>query len=252
MYTKFVPFTSARKTRLESQGFSSYVFFGERDVEGGGPQMYMNEVDPKVELAAHFHKVDQFQVFFGDPGARFARRQISPLTIHYTDAYSTYGPFNAAPDKPLLYATIRALSANYGGVMPGARDQLLYRGRRHFALPVEGWQVETLPESGDIESVVVSPRDVDGLAVALWRLGPGAEKETALVEGTSGRSYLVAAGDLTFEGQSFTSRTLGWSEPDGDPFVIAAGHRGCSVLVMDFPFPSTPAARARPASQAHI
>src|SRR5690348_1666786 len=110
---RFVAFDEAEHVRLEAKHFDSYVFFSTRDAEGEGPQMYMNQVDRGVELGSHFHRVDQFQVFFGDEGSVFQRKPIPELLVHYTDAYSVYGPFKAAPDSDLLYATIRARSTNF-------------------------------------------------------------------------------------------------------------------------------------------
>src|SRR5258706_10638781 len=128
----FVAFEDAEQARIAQHQFTRSVYFGRADVAGPGPQIYVNEVDPGVELAAHFHKVDQFQVFFGGPGATFGRHDIGEVMVHFTDAYATYGPFRAGPDAALSYATIRARSTNFGGVMPGARAELLYRGRRNI------------------------------------------------------------------------------------------------------------------------
>ena len=139
--TRFVAFEDTEFQRVAAPGYSfdSYVFFGSRKYSGPGPQVYMNSVDPGVTLSAHFHRIDQFQVFFGTDGARFQRKPVPPVFVHYADAFATYGPFSAAPDASLLYATIRARSDNYGGVMPGARGERPYLGRRHLSAGVDGW-----------------------------------------------------------------------------------------------------------------
>ena len=131
--TRFVAFEQTVYQRVAEHGFDSHVFFGSRKYSGPGPQVYMNNVDPGITLAAHFHRIDQFQVFFGTEGARFQRKPIPSVFVHYADAFRTYGPFSAAADASLLYATIRAESDNYGGVMPGARDERPYLGRRHHS-----------------------------------------------------------------------------------------------------------------------
>src|SRR5579862_2487593 len=130
MTPTFLNIAEASRSRIEQHGFDRYLFFGKADELIDGPQAYINELDPAVELAAHFHKVDQFQVFFGVSGARFLRHPIPKVMVHYTDAYSTYGPFRSGTEGRLLYATLRAEHSNFGGVMPGARSQLPYRGRR--------------------------------------------------------------------------------------------------------------------------
>jgi hypothetical protein len=235
----FVTLQDAKRTRVDEHGFDSYVFFGQRDFDGPGPQIYINELDPGIELAAHFHRVDQFQVFFGGNGATFLRKRISPVMVHYTDAHSTYGPFRAAGDHSLAYATIRAQSSNFGGVMPAARSLLPYRGRRNISVDVGEWEVESLPNAGDHEIADLLKGADDGLAVHLLRLGAGAQLEYEAPLGTSGRSYCVLAGELLHGGRPFEQRSIGWSDPDASVLRLAAGPFGCSLLALSFPSPPT-------------
>jgi hypothetical protein len=242
----FVAFDHATRVREEAKHFDSFVFFGSRTQDGGGPQMYMNRVDPGTELAAHFHRVDQFQVFFGTPGSVFQRKPIPPLFVHYTDAYSTYGPFRSAPGEPLLYATIRAESSNFGGVMPGARRQRLYLGDRQLSTAVEGWEPESLPAAGQVDADPVFDRDTDGLSATLVRLGPGGSTQLTRPQAISGRALCVVTGELRrSQGTvSYGPRSLGWTGPDEVSSTVVAGPRGCAVLVLDFPFPATKTVRA--------
>jgi hypothetical protein len=235
----FVALQDAKRTRVDAHGFESFVFFGQRDLHGPGPQIYVNELDPGIELAAHFHRVDQFQVFFGGNGATFLRKEIPPVMVHYTDAHSTYGPFRAAPDHSLAYATIRAQSTNFGGVMPEARSLLPYRGRRNVSLEVREWEIEFLPNAGEYEIVDLLEGSDDGLAVHLLRLGAGAQLEYQAPLGTSGRSYCVLAGELLQGGRRFEQKSIGWSDPKASALQLAAGPHGCSLLAMSFPFPPT-------------
>lgn len=240
MGTSFVALAEAQLIEERQKGFDSYVFFGRRSVDGDGPQIYINNVYPGVELAAHFHKVDQFQVFFGNEGATFLRHPIPPVMVHYTDAYSTYGPFQAGSGQALMYATIRAQSTNFGGVMPGARDHLTQRGKRHLSAPVEHWTLERVPEAGAIEVEPVVALQADGLRTELLRLGPAAVYEVASPQGTSGRSLCVLSGRVKVDGQRYGRKSIGWMSPDSDAAIINAGPAGCALLVMDFPCPPTP------------
>jgi hypothetical protein len=239
MADSFVNLLDAKRTRVDAHGFDSYVFFGQRDFDGPGPQIYVNELDPGIELAAHFHRVDQFQVFFGGNGATFLRTKISPVMVHYTDAHSTYGPFRAASDHSLAYATIRAQSSNFGGVMPAARSLLPYRGRRNLSIEVGEWELESLPNAGEHEIANLLEGADDGLAVHLLRLGAGAQLEYPAPLGTSGRSYCVLAGELLHAGRPFEQQSIGWSDPDASALRVNAGPQGCSVLALSFPFPPT-------------
>jgi hypothetical protein len=237
---QFVASEDAPRVRIDAHKFDSTVYFGARDVDGSGPQIYVNELDPGVELAAHFHKVDQYQVFFGGNGATFLRKQIPALMVHYTDAYSTYGPFRAASNRTLAYATIRAHSSKFGGVMPGARDMLPYRGRRHTSLEVEGWDLASLPQPGHVEVDQLLHDASDGLQVRLVRLGVRASTTLEPPSSTAGRSYCVVAGTLDWRGRLMGERTIGWSHSRAPSLELRASVDGCSLLILDFPAPPTP------------
>jgi hypothetical protein len=239
MAHRFVATEDAPLSRVAEHRFDRQVYFGRPDVAGPGPQIYVNTVDAGVELAAHFHKVDQFQVFFGTPGATFKRSEITPVMVHYTDAYSTYGPFRAAADRPLRYATIRAESSNFGGVMPGARAELIRRGRRSVSVPVEQATLADVPAPGGSSVVDVIEQHADGLAARLVLLGPGSERHLATQDRTAGRAWLIVAGDVVIDQASCAAGAIGWSSNDDPEVVVTAGSRGAVLLLLDFPSPPT-------------
>jgi hypothetical protein len=248
--TRFVAFEDAEFQRVTAPGYSfdSHVFFGSRKYSGPGPQVYMNSVDPGITLSAHFHRIDQFQVFFGTEGARFQRKPVPPVFVHYADAFATYGPFSAAPDASLLYATIRAHSDNYGGVMPGARGERPYLGRRHLSAGVEGWDAAGRPPAGAAETAEVFRPAADGLAAYLVRLGPGVAWDAPDASGTSGRALCLVDGELEAGGESYGPRSIGWQARTDSPLRARAGAAGCALLMLDFPWPATHQANDRPRS----
>ena len=253
--TRFVAFETTEFQRVAEHSFDSHVFFGSRKYSGPGPQIYMNNVDPGITLAAHFHRIDQFQVFFGTEGARFGRKPIPSVFVHYVDAFRTYGPFSAAADASLLYATIRAESDNYGGVMPGARDERPYLGRRHLSAGVDGWDAASRPGAGAAETVEVFPAAADGLAASLVRLGANAAWSTPDAAATSGRALCLLDGELrsvlegelrsVLEGELrsgeglYGPRTIGWQARTDPAAVLQAGPDGCALLTLDFPRPAS-------------
>ena len=242
--TRFVAFAETEYQRVAEHGFDSHVFFGSRKYSGPGPQVYMNNVDQGTTLAAHFHRIDQFQVFFGTDGARFQRKPIPAVFVHYADAFATYGPFSAAPDASLLYATIRAQSDNYGGVMPGARGERPYLGRRHLSAAVDGWDAASRPSSGAVEAVAVFSPAADGLAAALVRLGAGAAWDSPDASATAGRALCVIDGELRTEEGSYGPRSIGWQGRTDPGLALRGGPEGCALLMLDFPWPASGAAGA--------
>lgn len=239
--TRFVAFEDTAFRRVDKHGFDSHVFFGERDHSGPGPQIYMNNVDPGITLGAHFHRIDQFQVFFGGDGATFQRKPIPSVFVHYADAFRAYGPFSAAPDVSLLYATIRADSDNYGGIMPEARDERPYSGRRHLSAPIDGWGKGSRPAAGGTEIVEVFEPATDGLAAALIRMGADAAWDAPDALATSGRALCVLGGELRAGEATYGPRSIGWQARTSPATVLQAGPDGCALLVLDFPWPASKA-----------
>jgi hypothetical protein len=247
---RFVSFSQTPRSRIDLHGFDRNLFFGAPDSDGPGPQAYVNDLDPDVELAAHFHKVDQFQVFFGAAGATYKHRAIPAVLLHYTDAYSTYGPFRSGLNTRLPYATLRAQSSNYGGVMPGAKDALIRRGGlRNLTIEV----LVTRAEPGSAPSVrPILEAQPDGLQAFTLTLAPGQSDTVAASRRTSGRYFCVLTGGLDVDGTEIEVHSLGWAPPTETEVEVTAGPSGCCLLVMDFPSPSTPetiAATTEPAEQ---
>jgi hypothetical protein len=243
--TRFVAFEDTEFQRVAADGYSfdSHIFFGSRKYSGPGPQVYMNNVDPGVTLGAHFHRIDQFQVFFGNDGARFQRKPIPSVFVHYADAFATYGPFSAAPEAPLLYATIRARSDNYGGVMPGARGERPYLGRRHLSAGVDGWEAAGRPADGAIRTVEIFRPAADGLTASLVHLGAGAAWTSPDARITSGRALCVLDGELQADEVSYGPRSIGWQARTDPALWVRAGAAGCALLMLDFPWPASETAR---------
>src|SRR5215467_525480 len=80
-------------------------YFGEHGRVEPGPEGFMLKFRPGAGLPAHFHDVNQFQVFFGSPGATFGRHAIPELMVHYAAAGTLYGPFAAGAEVPLVMLT---------------------------------------------------------------------------------------------------------------------------------------------------
>src|SRR5262245_24313814 len=65
-------------------------FFGSRDTPDAPHAVYA-EWDAERISRAHFHQNDQFQVVVGGKG-RLGRHELCPYTVHFSRAYSPYGP----------------------------------------------------------------------------------------------------------------------------------------------------------------
>src|SRR5689334_17803737 len=65
-------------------------FFGGRD-QPASPHAGLSQRAPGRASRAHFHTVDQFQIVVAGAG-RIGRHELAPYSIHFSRAYTPYGP----------------------------------------------------------------------------------------------------------------------------------------------------------------
>jgi hypothetical protein len=213
-----------------------------------GPQGFFVEMPGPCTNMAHFHEVDQFQLFFGGSSGWYKRHPLPALTVHYSDAYSTYGPFGSSSDETFRFLTLRPVRSAVAGYMPGARDLLMREGshllRRRRNYSVEVTLDRGLPAGESGEQILID-RESDGLAARLISLGPGSVAHgPARDPGSVGRYYYVARGSIEREGTTFGVDSLGWLGSNDLPSPLIAGSDGCDILALDFPSQGHPTAMA--------
>jgi hypothetical protein len=204
-----------------------------------GPQGFLVEMPgPSINMA-HFHEVDQFQLFFGSRGGWYKRHPLPALTVHYTDAYSTYGPFGSDTDETFKFLTLRPMRSGVAGYMPGAREVLVSQGKlargrkRNYSVEVT---LDAALPAGASEHRMLIDREPDGLAAELISLGPGTVTEAIARDFQSvGRYYYVVRGSIERDGSTFGVDSLGWAGSDEQFPDLVAGSTGCDVLALDFP-----------------
>ena len=249
--TTFVDHRDAMYTEhLNPQGHAQrkFSYFGKNTPHAWGPEAFMVDYGPDRTGIAHFHSVDQFQVFFGAPGARYQRHPIPTVELHYSDAFVTYGPFSAAGER-FRFFTLRPCQGQYKGTMPAERHLLEYQGRRGINVGLEP-QLSINPAPGEVIVDEVIERHGDGLAATLIAAGPDSDVQLGSTEATSGRYLVVLTGGLAGHGDS-ARFALGWTRPNEGASVVHTAASGVTrLLSMTFPYPPTPAARAAEDSSA--
>src|SRR5262245_45589452 len=88
-----------------------------------GPQAFLVEIFGEYTIEPHFHEVDQFQIMVRGDSVRLGKHDASPVTVHYVDSYTPYGPIVCAEDG-ISFFNLRArgdLGAHY---MPAEHDNL--------------------------------------------------------------------------------------------------------------------------------
>jgi hypothetical protein len=205
-----------------------------------GPQAFMVRMFAPAVGPAHFHPVDQFQIFFPEDGATYQRSPIKHPVIHYTDAYSTYGPF-AAGERWLEFFTLRAMHTDEIAFMPEDRDRLVKRGKRNLHRDLDATVVGDPPAPGEAVSRIVFEETDDHMSAVFVFGDAGAALPVASTEGTSGRYTCVLSGELIFEGETYGPRSVGWSPPQSEVPKLTAGADGVQLVMLTFPYPSTEA-----------
>ena len=211
------------------------------------PMAFLVEQDPGCVAPAHFHQADQFQVVLAGEG-RLGTHDVAPVTVHFTGAWSPYGPL-VAGDAGLHYFTLR------NGWDPGARymteDRALLRkvpGRRHREAvaaprPVSAALIDAVPSC---ETCL--PDSDDGLAALRYVLPAGARATGPDPAQGNGQYWVVIAGSLLRDGIDLAPRACLFLSPEEPAFTAVAGPRGLEVLALQFP--RRPPRRAAPGTMA--
>jgi hypothetical protein len=205
-------------------------YFGVSGKHLEGPQAFLMEFWPGEggQIRAHFHHVRQFQIFVRGDDIRIGKHPVAPISYHYADADSPYGPIVPAKDGVAFY-TLRPQSATGAYRMPGQKNEMGGRARRNIA-----GGVSTRSGDGGSQEVLIE-RHEDGLAASALRLAPNEITSSLDPSGSGGQYVLVCDGSLRYEGRDIPAESLIWIDADEGPVTIAAGDDGAMVLVLQVP-----------------
>jgi len=209
--------------------------FGAARALGGGPQSFLVEQPlrpPGSSADAHFHVVDQFQVFVGGNG-RLGKDPIRPIAVHYADRHTTYGPF-VYGTRRFEWVTARVKADPGGRPMPESRHELVKPRGRYLIV-----HVPDLPnEITEPDRIELIERSDDGLAAEVVMVPAGATGEGPSPAGTSGQHYFVLGGELMVEGQSYSWLSNVFVSAGEAAPGFTAGRSGLALLALSFPYRS--------------
>jgi hypothetical protein len=197
------------------------------DADKALPQAYFVEQPAQATVPAHFHDTNQFQVFTAG-AAKFGKKQVRPLTVHYAGGHTPYGPI-ATDDEGVHFFTLRQKWDSGGKPMPQMRDKLKPVRRCHrladdiLAAAIEGQRND------------VVPYEEDGLGVSVFAIAAGTSQTLDLPAAGGGQYILVSAGSVTYQDSELAIDSCLYRFPDEEPPSVTAGADGACVLVMQFP-----------------
>lgn len=214
------------------------VFYKGEWMENGedslySPTVFLAEQPPNCELAPHFHRQNQFQLFVEGKGF-LGKECIGPVTVHYAGAYTGYGPILSG-DAWLKYFTIRSVFDT--GLTPNTewREKMVRGPKRHAeASAGHPWTVEQLTVLQGTQRKTLIAAD-EGLGAELFRLPPNTAQHLLPIAGSVGQFIFVLAGTTLVESAKLSLWDSAFlPAPDGE-VAIAAGAHGAEVIALHMP-----------------
>jgi hypothetical protein len=203
-------------------------------------------VDKKAHaiVPPHFHEVPQFQVIVEGHGT-LGKQEVQPLTLHYTNAYTGYGPICAAEDGIAFFTLRNQFDVGGARYFPAGRSFMKPAPKRHRVsdhLVVSDVASRHSRQSAIMETVFAP--EPDGLAAWLLRAAPGTSTPTPAPAQGGGQYVLVAAGTLLHDGMTFPRLSCLYVSSHEEPLALQAAADGLEVLILQFPISAAPLPKA--------
>jgi len=220
---------------------------GETPPEAGViyPMAFLVEKEPDAVVRPHFHAADQFQVVT-QGGGRLGRHDIGSIAVHYTDAYSAYGPIIAAGDG-VSWFTLRNTWDPGARYMPAARDQLRtarakYQHRETTSAPMAAWDEAELSRLVAADHVT-EMESADGMGSWRFRLPASGTAVGPDPGNGGGQFWVVLSGGASCAGSALLPvESVVFVGPEDPAVSLAAGPLGAELLCVQFPRRNPPRA----------
>jgi hypothetical protein len=207
--------------------------------EGLYPVAFLVEKEAGAIVHPHFHQADQYQVVVQGSG-RLGLHDIASVAVHYTAAYSAYGPIVAA-DEGVSWFTLRNAWDPGARYMPDHRRQLRearakYQHRETTCGP--------LPPLTDIERAALAQSagapvietTKDGLGTWRYMVPAGGTVTGPDPASGGGQFWLVSAGSAAVGDEALLPvHSCVFIAPDDAAAKLVAGPTGADLLCLQFP-----------------
>jgi hypothetical protein len=201
------------------------------DTDALFPMAFLVEQDPGSTANAHYHQQDQFQLIVGGRGT-MGIHEAQPVTVHFSGAYTAYGPIKADPADGVHYFTLR------NGFDPGARFMSMAENRATLrTVPGRRHRESVVGPLTDETGAIIRP-EPDGMGAWRYRAAAGERLIGPDPAWGRGQYWVVVDGSMTVDGQAVDRLSCIFVWPDDPPFNAHAGEDGVDVVVMQFPLRS--------------
>jgi hypothetical protein len=204
------------------------------------PMAFLVEKDPHAVVKPHFHQADQYQVVV-QGGGRLGTHDVGTVAVHYTDAWSAYGPIVAA-DEGIAWFTLRNAWDSGARYMPGARDQLRaaraqnFQHREATAAPMPIASAAELSRTDRPACINVIEQTPDGMATWRYLVPAGASVRGPDPGEGGGQFWIVLAGSASAGGPPLLPpNSCVFVPPNDGRLLMTAGDAGAEALCLQFP-----------------
>ena len=203
------------------------------------PMAFLVEKDAAAVVHPHFHSADQYQMVV-QGGGRLGVHDIASIAVHYTDAYSAYGPIVAAGEG-VSWFTLRNTWDPGARYMPAQRQVLREARARFQHREATCGPLPALTDSERAALTGVTGAEVieetkDGLGT--WRYTVPANASVIGRDPSTGggQFWVVASGSASVAGGSLLSvQSCIFVGPDDAAPRLTAGPMGADLICMQFP-----------------
>ena len=211
----------------------------------GIPQLLLVEQPvPGSTVMPHYHSTDQFQIFL-DGSGKLGRHELHPISIHYTNRYTGYGPIVAGPSGVSYYVLRPQFDELVTGQylhIPELRERLKRQPGRKRSIIVDGVAVKTLEELSRI-TAPVSERAIDleadkhdpGLFADVLSMGPNMPYTAPDPQTGGGQVFLVLQGSMRCNHTSYAVRSALALTREEKVLTVTSGETGLQALVLQYP-----------------
>jgi hypothetical protein len=207
--------------------------------EGLYPMAFLVEKQAAAVVHPHFHQADQYQVVIRGSG-RLGLHDVASVAVHYTDAYSAYGPI-VASGEGIAWFTLRNAWDPGARYMPEHRRQLREARARHRHReatcgplpPLADSELAVLTALAETAVIAATP---DGLGT--WRYTVPAAGSITGPDPSSGggQFWLISAGSAAVaDGALLPVRSCIFVAPEDSAACLRAGPAGVDMICMQFP-----------------
>jgi len=212
---------------------TNFFFFKATGTTPDAPSAFLARYDPGDSSCTHFHAVDQFQILVKGKG-RLGRHEVSPYYVHFSRAYTPYGPLHADEEVGWTFMTLRTRYDPGAQRLPGALPVLQQVADR------KPWQVTSTAtflaaDSGTILREIPEIRDDRGLCVSALTMAPGTQILAPSPSSGAGQFVVAVNGSLFHDNREREALAVAFIAPDENAFEIHAGDRGLEALILNFP-----------------